>query len=352
VRVAVIGAGVAGCAAAVAAAQSGAEVRLLESGHHLGGVAVRGEHRSICGLAAIDAAAADLLEPGLTAAWVARVASGAAYRRGRVWLWPCTAASWQRGLAAALAAVDVHPQFGSTVAALRHDGQRWRDDPLQLEADVVIDASGQAIAAQCLGAPMASASAWPAHRCRVQVDAAQDYALQRRGGRVAALRRIATALGSQAACALEAGVDAGDWQLSLDLPPDTSASSAARLAATAAAAIDARVVAHSWLLATRDDGRPAAALDAASLFATTARGWCWAAWPVEQHGPDGVTWRWPPGQRYGIPRSATRLPGVPPGLHLIGKGMPVGADAAAALRVTGTALALGTALGRAVATAD
>ena len=56
-RVVVIGGGIAGCAAAVAAARSGAQVQLLEAAHHLGGVAVRGEHRTLCGLAAIDAVA-------------------------------------------------------------------------------------------------------------------------------------------------------------------------------------------------------------------------------------------------------------------------------------------------------
>ena len=87
----VVGGGVAGCAAAVAAAESGAEVMLVEQRRHLGGVAAQGEHRTLCGLAPIDAARADLLEPDLTAAWVAAVGSGVAFRQGRVWLWPTTA---------------------------------------------------------------------------------------------------------------------------------------------------------------------------------------------------------------------------------------------------------------------
>src|SRR5580658_10391362 len=75
-RVVVIGAGISGCAAAGALAGLGAEVLVLEAGRHLGGVAVAGEHRTLCGLAPIDAPTAELLEPGLVAAWLPYLADG------------------------------------------------------------------------------------------------------------------------------------------------------------------------------------------------------------------------------------------------------------------------------------
>ena len=96
--VVVIGGGVAGCAAAVAAAEAGADTILFEASRRLGGVAVQGEHRTLCGLAPIDAAAPDLLEPDLTDAWIAALTIEAPFRQGRVWLWPTAAHTMQAGL--------------------------------------------------------------------------------------------------------------------------------------------------------------------------------------------------------------------------------------------------------------
>nr|MBA3708826.1 hypothetical protein [Planctomycetota bacterium] len=116
-------------------------------------------------------------------------------------------------------------------------------------------------------------------------------------------------------------------------------------------AFPAFVVAMAIAVAQRDEGRPAGALTLAQLFAQRDRGLCWAAWPREAHAADGIAWTWPEGDRHGVPISAATIADGPPDTWFIGKGMPVADDAAAALRVTGTCLALGSAVGRLAAMA-
>ena len=105
------------------------------------------------------------------------------------------------------------------------------------------------------------------------------------------------------------------------------------------------MLAHTISLGQRDQGAAAGALTLAELFATTQRGLCWAAWPREEHLGTGVSWTYPPRDRHGVPESAARIPGAPRWGWCIGKGMPVSLEAASALRVTGTCLALGDAVG-------
>jgi hypothetical protein len=114
-------------------------------------------------------------------------------------------------------------------------------------------------------------------------------------------------------------------------------------------ALGGELLACACRLAHRDRGRPAARFGLAELFAERERGLCWAAWPREEHLPDGIAWMWPPADRHGVPEAATRPLGGPANLWCVGKGMPVSAEAAAALRVTGTCLALGAAVGQAAA---
>jgi len=83
---------------------------------------VRAEHRTLCGLAPIDAPAGELLEPGLVAGWLPYLARGAAYRRGRVWLWPTTGATLQHGLARRLGELAVEVRRGWRVTALATAG--------------------------------------------------------------------------------------------------------------------------------------------------------------------------------------------------------------------------------------
>ncbi len=352
-RVAVIGGGIAGCAAAAALAGNGLEVLLLEAGHHLGGVAVQAEHRTLCGLAPIDAPAPELLEPALVAGWLPYLANGPAHRRGRVWLWPTSAATLQAGLARRLAACavavnkgwwvnDVECGAAGTISALQVSAG---GAPLKIAVAAVIDASGRGVSAERLGHAVAPPLQWPAHRSVLRLPPATAAQLSERAGRQTLFARI------QASGAATGAIDltpidqaAGLWQLSLDVPPGSAMAVADASATAAAAALGAELVACACALGVRDAGRPLGALTLEQLFAGVARGLCWAAWPAEVHRQGGVDWRWPARARYGVPAAAARLPGGPANLWLIGKGMAVAPEAAAALRVTGTCLALGAAV--------
>lgn len=342
--VVVIGGGVAGCAAAVASAEAGAPTILIEASRALGGVAVHGEHRTLCGLAPIDAARPELLEPSFTSDWITAIVDGSPYQQGRVWLWPTNAVTLQRGLRARLMTAKVDLRLGTAVsgAECSDAGIMLRMSAQKLLAGAVIDASGAGVLARLLGLPYASPSQWPAHRSLLHVPALGTGA----AARVSALRRAQAASGSGAALALvPVEHTAGNWQLSCDVAPGTSVATAAAMAERIAIALDGTVLTNAVALAQRDHGRPTSNLGVDELFADQERGLCWAAWPREEHGPDGVTWQWPISDRHGIPERAVRLAGVPDNVWCIGKGAPVTVEAAAALRVTGTCLAMGAAVG-------
>ncbi len=342
-RVVVIGAGVAGCAAAVAAAHAGAEVFLVEASHHVGGVAAQGEHRTMCGLAPIDAAHPELLEPAVQP-WLDEIATGEPWRQGRVWLWPTSAEALQRGCRQRLSAAGVHVCTGMQVDAcdiiddavltVASGKQRWN-------CDAWIDASGGSAVAQVLQATIRPAQAWGAWRAEIAIALEPGLAARRR-----VLAQIATALAVPVATAL-VPLAPGRWQFSLDVPLATSAAQAAQWVDLAMAAVGGRVLQGACHVARRDTGGWAGHVSAKELFATQERGWSWAAWPVEAHGADGVTWRWPEVARHGIPRLATTPTVGWKNGAVIGRGMPVAADAIAALRVIGTQLGLGTAVGAA-----
>ncbi len=141
------------------------------------------------------------------------------------------------------------------------------------------------------------------------------------------------------------------WQVSIDVAPDAEAGPARAALERAVAALGGAVLAHTLSLGRRDQGGAAGALTLEDLFGTRERGLCWAAWPREEHLADGVAWTYPPCDRHGVPEGAVRVPGAPPWSWFVGKGMPVSPEAASALRVTGTCLALGDAVGRRAALA-
>lgn len=349
VRVVVIGGGIAGCAAAVAAARLGAQVQVLEAGHHLGGVAVRGEHRTLCGLAAIDAETPVLLEPLLVGDWPARLATGPAFRQGRVWLWPTDSQTLQRGLTEGLAAAGVGVRFGWSLRCVScADGRIVSVDDGRggIPCDALIDASGAAATAVLLDLPRAPAAQWPAHRSLLELPQLGTG----RAERVRALGVAQRISGGRAACALTPIKD-GRWQLSLDVPPGLTAAVVAPLAERVAEALGGTLIACAWQIAERDGGRPVATLGLAALFASRERGLCWAAWPQEAHGPEGVTWTWPEQPCHGVPEQVARPPGWPVNAWCVGRAVAVTAEAAAALRVTGTCLALGSAVGARAAVA-
>lgn len=341
-RVAVIGGGIAGCAAAVAAAEAGCEVVLLEAARHLGGVAARGEHRTLCGLAPIDAPTPDLIEADLTAAWVDVLARGRPWKQGRVWLWPTTAETIVAGCIRRLAQAKVHCRTASPVHGLHRDGSTLvalDASGHRVPVDVVIDASGGPAIAALGGWAQRRPTAWGSLRLVLGVPAPDGLAARSR-----LLRLLHQALGP-AHLGL-APIDGSSCQLSVDLPQGAAVGGEAARVEGILAATGIPVLATTATIAERDAGGWAGDLDADTLFARTDRGWCWAAWPVEAHGPQGTEWHWPPRDRHGLPHDLVHPSGAPGNLLVIGRGGPMQPSAVAALRVTGTQVALGTAVGR------
>ena len=328
----VIGAGVAGVAAAVAARMSGADVVVIERSAHVGGVAVSGHHRTLCGLSPIDAVTPDLIEPEATDWWIPRITTGAPFKRGRVWLWPTSPERLANGLLSALNEVSI-PLLTASMPTIHLDGtviagdQRWRPT-------AVIDASGGACGID--GAPalsQRSAIQWGSWRAELDLALPDTVATRR-----TILRRIAH-LSPGIACEW---IRTDRWQVSLDTDEDHAC--AAALMAEAARVLGATVALQIDDVAQRDRGGYAGiGLD--ELFSCTNRGLAWAAWPSEIHDAHGIHWRWPAGDRHGCPPSLVKPLHAPAWLWCCGKGLAAAPEAAAALRVIGTGLALGHAVG-------
>ncbi len=341
--VVVIGGGVAGCAAAAALAAQKIPVLLIEKNGHVGGVAAQGEHHTVCGLAPIDAPTPSLLEASYVGPWLPYITTGEPYRHGRVWLWPTTAHKLQHGLAQRLHELFVPVHYYEALTDLQVVDGRVQAITTNKQSHIpvraIIDASGSGISAYYIGTDMRRGEQWSAYRSRLSLP-------QMSHGKAARVRALHTAqqiIGHNAAIALTP-IEQSDWQLSLDVALGTTVQHAAQQAEQIAAALQGSVITHATHIAVRDSGRPAEQLTLAELFNTQDRGICWAAWPQEQHSENGIIWSWPERDRYGIPPSAVQLKNGPQNLFFIGKGMPVDAAAASALRVTGTCLALGGAI--------
>ena len=329
-NVIVIGAGVAGVAAAIAARRNGAAVMVIERSAHVGGVAVSGHHRTLCGLSPIDSATPELIEPEATDWWIPRITTGAPFKRGRVWLWPTSPERLANGLLSALAEQGIS-LLTAAAPSIQADGtvtvanQRWRPS-------AVIDASGGAC---WTGGDSAngqrSAIQWGAWRAELEL-ALPDTAATRRN----ILRRIAH-LSPGIACEY---IRTDRWQVSLD----TAGDNARALMIEAARLLGSTVVGEVDNVAQRDiGGYDGIGLD--ELFSCATRGLAWAAWPSEVHDAHGIHWRWPAGDRHGCPPSLVKPLHAPAWLWCCGKGLAAAPESAAALRVVGTALALGHACG-------
>jgi hypothetical protein len=172
--VAVVGGGVAGVAAALAAARFGARTVLIERGARLGGNAAQALVHTICGLyLPAGAGPPELAHPGLPARFAAALAragaAGAPERAGRVWVLP-TEPPRLAEVARALCeeAKDLALRLGTEVfdaklagpgADLQRLGLRTSDGSREeIDAGVVVDASGDASAARAGGAAVECAA--------------------------------------------------------------------------------------------------------------------------------------------------------------------------------------------------
>lgn len=345
----VVGGGVAGCGAAWAAARAGAQVTMVESTQRWGGAAMQANHQTLCGLAPIDADQPEILNPQWSVPFLEQVASGPAVRRGRVWLWPSSGQHLADGLQRLLAdcqrivgIVDSITSDGQTIQGVGIDGARYPCDGL-------IDASGGPALAQLMGLDQRPARQWGALRGLIRLPADLAAAWQD-GDRQRVLRRcygVAAGSGSYPAVSLEM-VSAGEWQLGMDVGPGTVLFDGLGSWQRLTQELGAVVVQEPVRVVSRDEGGYCGDLTVDQLFAQEEAGLGWAAWPVEWHDQHGVRWQWPPRPYYGVPSAITRPLGGPRNLWVVGKGMPVSAEAMAALRVTGSAWSIGAACGERV----
>lgn len=348
-EVVVIGGGIAGCAAAWAAARAGCRVTLLERDSHLGGVAVAADHQTLCGLAAIDAVQADFLEPAWGPTLARAAGDGQPLRRGRVWLWPSSGAILDAGLRSLLHEHGVATYLDCPVLGLRRDAA----GVVAIQAAngawpcaAAIDASGGSAIATMLGLPTRAAAQMPAIRGMIALSPAMAAQWQDSRGRRELLRRCYGILSADDAAVPTMSLEprwAGHWQLGIDIPRDGDLTHSQKCWQRIAELLEATVVGEPQQPSQRDDGGIAGSLSVDELFACAERGLCWAAWPVEWHDASGVHWQWPAGDRYGIPAQLIRPPLMPANMRVVGKGLAVQDRAASALRVSGSAWHLGAA---------
>jgi len=162
--VAVIGGGSAGVAAAVAAARAGARVLLAERSDRLGGNAAHALVHTVCGLyeGAEDGEPPRLAHGGLAAEVAAAVAvsggAGAPERAGRVWFLPVRPAALSAAYAERCRAeASLELRFGAELSAAKlargaDEVSRLWLGGAEVHARIVVDASGDAAAASLGGA--------------------------------------------------------------------------------------------------------------------------------------------------------------------------------------------------------
>lgn len=142
--IAIIGAGPAGVAAAVAAASKGANVLLIEASARLGGSVTAAMHRSLCGLYEREPHdPLDTLNTGVqrdVIAHMLRIAPGQVIPRqfGQAWVLEFPSASYEQSLAKLLGDAKVQPTFNTRVVAVHRDANRITGIQLQGEHTATI----------------------------------------------------------------------------------------------------------------------------------------------------------------------------------------------------------------------
>jgi hypothetical protein len=376
--IAVVGAGSAGCAAALAAAGLGARVALVEPRARVGGAAACGLHRFVCGLFASGGERpGEPLHGEVVARFCRRLAGGLgdrAVRRGRVWLLPFAGGDAFSACASELLAREPRIQVllreeprqalcdGGTVQELLLASGR------ALTAKWFIDCTGQAALCRMAGAPVS----WP------EKPALAGYGFEV-AGIAAGGEGAAPGLSLDVPLALRREVEAGRlprrfafttyepseqpgraW-IKLAVPND--AGEGARADADAAFAVlrrlpafrDARLTATVPEVLPRETCRLRGQYTLTGEDVAAARkfedGAVRDAWPVERWDPDqGVRYRYlPDGEWCEIPLRCLRPEAGPANLLCAGAALSADSEAAASARAMAVCMATGEAAARACA---
>ena len=372
--VAVVGAGTAGIVAALAAARGGARVVLIESSDRLGGLAIHGLHRYVCGLFRTGGAhPGEPLHGPATLAFCRRLAGGdpaqLAVRRGRVWLLPFAGGEALESCAESEIAGHKNIQLirGDPVVRAERAGDRLTEidlaSGLVVQPAWAIDCTGSAALCRLAGAHVDSPSPPALAGYGFEVDGADESAAGTLGLALAVpywLRQAANAgrLAAHLAFATwEPAENPGQGWIKLALPLHAVAHARAQAEAaweilkTAPAFARARFLRHVPAPLLRETGHLRGEYVLTESDVLTARDFPDAvvhnAWPIERwEEGQGVDYRYlPDGQTHGIPLRSLRPLGGPANLLCAGAAISADSAAAASLRVMGVCMALGEAAG-------
>jgi len=377
--VAVIGAGPAGIAAAVAAARLNSHVALIDAADRLGGSVTAAMHRSLCGLyAAAPAHPTDTLNDGLQREIVTRMAaidsrSVQPRQMGKVWVLEFPPDVWQASLADICSEAKVELRLGSRATAVRRDGPLLRAvqfdgaTPEWIDARVIIDCTGDGGVLHLVGED----ALLPPDPAAGRMLGGFALRLAGLGGDLEFLRLQIPYVLAQAVersilpasarfTLFHPGPGGGEGVCKLAIHPDDFSFDRTELFADRILAVlmrevpgfdAARVVEKSPRVLQRDGRRLRGKWVISEDDVLTARrhgpNAVHAWWPIERWDvAQGPTYAYPPlGEHYDIPDEALRSAAVE-NLLAAGACLSATAAAAASLRAGGICLATGAAAGR------
>ena len=369
--IAVVGAGTSGVVAALAAARAGGRVALIEATERIGGTAIHGLHRFVCGLFLADGAEPGEPLPGATTLdFCARLAQGPvgekAIRRGRVWVLPFGGGAAVEACAneqiAREANIRVHLRERPVRALCA--GNRLAEIELSsgrvVRARAAVDATGSAALCRLAGAEVDAPASPALAGFGFELRGVDERAAEAPGGLAVevplVLRRRAEAGEAPRHLAFttwEPGATPGTGWIKLAVPPGTD-ESARRAAEAAWDALRSRPAFRAAERTGLASGvRPRETVRLRGEYALTGAdvlsarkfqdGVVRNAWPVERWDADrGVSYRYlPAGACHDIPLRCLRPAAGPENLFCVGAAISADSEAAASIRVMGVGMALG-----------
>lgn len=368
--IAVVGAGTAGVVAALAAARKGARVALVEATDRLGGTAIHGLHRFVCGLFLAGGSWPGApLHGTATLDFCRRLAGGdpgeRAVRRGRVWLLPFAGGAALEACAEAAVGREANIRVYRRNPPVRVVPAAGRIAEIELASGesvnvkAAIDCTGSAALCRMAGCEVVSSSAPALAGYGVEVRGVEEGKASPWGLSISVplrLRREANAgrLAPHLAFSTwEPGDLPGSGWIKLALPLAQAAR--AREAAEAVwnvlkpepAFARADVARFLPDVLPRERGHLAGEYLLTRSDVLAARrfpdGVVRNAWPIERWTEDqGVVYRYlPDGECHDIPVRCLRPNGGPANLLCAGAAISADSEAAAAIRVMGVCMALG-----------
>ena len=375
----VVGGGVAGVPAAVAAARAGARTLLVEKEEFLGGCGVTALHRYICGLYLNGPGEPrETLNPGLTreviALLTALAPSSRPVRMGRVWGFPFEPAHFQT-VYESLAQAEANLTWlaSATLKTVQCDGDQISSVTVQTSSGItqvaprtVIDATGSGVAIRLSGAafeltpePERQQGGCTLHLEGIEGD--RHFLAIKIAWQLGHLT-VAERVGLPPFAGFAIGHGEHDGFCKFSLPPDLACLEEDELQRRLVRAHTvlvahvpelrrSRIVDRSRIL-EREGIRLAGEweLDEASVLQARkfVDGVVRNAWPIEfwKSGASGPLYAYPPdGDYYEIPRSCLRSRTVK-NLFATGRCISASSKALASTRVMGPCIALGEAAGR------